>query len=198
MISRRMLSSILVSASASLPSGAVSLLSSPAAAQTPSTRPASSGPADWRETYAYSLGLQAYIFGLPWIYLPSLRWNWVMVPKPEGSVTPYAALNHFKHVRKLADASYRDGGSPNNDSLYSIAWVDVSKEPIVMSHPDVGERYFTFELASLDSDNFAYVGKRVTGGGGGSFAIVGPNWKGSLPPSIKAISASRTNSVVIV
>jgi len=148
--------------------------------------------------YAYTLGLQAYVFGFPWIYLPSLRWNWVTVPKPEGSVTPYAPLNHFYHARKLADASYRDGGAPNNDTLYSIAWVDVSKEPIVLSHPDMGERYFTFELASLDSDNFDYVGKRTTGGNAGAFALIGPNWKGSLPPGLKAMSPSRTNSVLII
>ena len=86
---------------------------------------------NWREDYAYTLGVQAYIFGFPYVYLPSLRWSWVTVPKPSGSITPYAPLNHFHHVGTLADASYRDGGSPNNDTLYSIAWVDVSKEPVI-------------------------------------------------------------------
>ena len=86
---------------------------------------------NWREDYAYTLGVQAYIFGFPYVYLPSLRWAWVTVPKPSGSITPYAPLNHFHHVGTLADASYRDGGAPNNDTLYSIAWVDVSKEPVI-------------------------------------------------------------------
>jgi hypothetical protein len=153
---------------------------------------------DWKESYAYSLGMQAYVFGFPYVYLPTLRWSWVTVPKPAGSVTPYAPLNHFYHVRKLADASYRDGGSPNNDTLYSSAWVDVSKEPVILSHPDMGDRYFTFELASLDSDNFAYVGKRTTGSAAGSFALVGPNWKGTLPEGVKAIAPSRTNSILIM
>lgn len=111
-------------------------LLTPASAQTPAKAPVSApasptAPAtDWRETYAYTLGLQAFIFGFPWIYLPSLRWNWVTVPKPAGSITPYAPLNRFFNVRTLADASYRDGGAPNNDTLYSIAWVDVSREPV--------------------------------------------------------------------
>ena len=151
----------------------------------------------WREDYAYTLGVQAYVFGFPYVYLPSLRWSWVMVPKPEGSVTPYAPLNRFHHVRNLADASYRDGGSPNVDTLYSIAWVDLSREPVILSHPEMGERYFTFELASLDSDNFAYVGKRTTGGRAGSFALVGPGWTGELPPGVQALPASRTNSALI-
>ncbi|MFO1091267.1 MAG: DUF1254 domain-containing protein [Hyphomicrobiales bacterium] len=198
MISRRALNSAALSAAAVLPAIASILNSTGAAAQqAPASGSTTSSASDWRETYAYTLGLQAYIFGFPWIYLPALRWNWVTVPKPAGSITPYAPLNHFYNVRKLATAEYRDGGSPNNDTLYSIAWVDLSKEPVVLSHPDMGDRYFTFELACLDSDNFAYVGKRTTGGAAGTFAIVGPGWEGSLPPGLKPLPRSRTNSVLI-
>lgn len=66
--------------------------------------------------------------------------------------------------------------------MYSIAWVDVRKEPVILSHPDMGERYFTFEIADMSSDNFAYVGKRTTGPKADSFAIVGSRagWRG--PP----------------
>jgi hypothetical protein len=152
---------------------------------------------DWREQYAYTLGIQAYIFGFPYVYLPSLRWNWVTQPKPAGSTTPYAPLNHFYNSRKLFDASYRDGGAPNNDTLYSWGFMDVSKEPLILSHPNMGERYFVFELASMDSDNFAYVGKRTTGGAAGSFAIVGPDWKGDLPAGVRPLTPSRTPYVLI-
>jgi len=154
--------------------------------------------ADWRETYAYTLGVQAYVFGFPYVYLPSLRWSWVTQPKPQGGVTPYAPLNHFYHMRKLVDASYRSGGSPNQDTLYSIAWADVGKEPLILSHPDMDDRYFAFELASIDSDNFAYVGQRTTGSRAGNFAIVGPNWTGTLPDGIVALPPSRTASILIV
>jgi hypothetical protein len=163
----------------------------------PSAAPEAAAKPDWREDYAYTLGMQAYVFGFPYVYLPSLRWNWVTVPKPAGSITPYAPLNHFYHVRELATAAYRDGGAPNNDTLYSIAWIDVTMEPLILSHPEMGDRYFTFELACLDSDNFAYVGKRTTGGKAGSFAIVGPNWKGTLPEGVHALPPSRTNSLLI-
>jgi hypothetical protein len=152
---------------------------------------------DWRELYAYTLGIQAYVFGFPYVYLPTLRWDWVTQPKAAGDITPYAPLNHFSHVRALADASYRGGGAPNQDTLYSMAWVDVGKEPIILSHPDMGDRYFTFELACIDSDNFAYVGKRTTGGKAGSFALVGPAWKGTLPEGVKALPASRTPTAVV-
>lgn len=153
---------------------------------------------DWREIYAYSLGVQAFVFGFPWLYLPTLRWSWTNVPKPAGSIAPYAPLNHFFNVRKLADATYRDGGCPNNDTLYSIAWVDVRNEPLILSHPDMGERYFTFEMASLDSDNFAYVGTRTTGSKAGHFAIVGPDWSGDLPQGVQRLEPSRTVSALIL
>jgi hypothetical protein len=153
---------------------------------------------DWREHYAYTLGIQAYVFGFPYVYLPSLRWDWVTQAKPPGNITPYAPLNHFFHARTLTDASSRDGGAPNQDTLYSMAWVDVSKEPIILSHPDMGNRYFTFELASIDSDNFAYVGQRTTGGNAGSYAIVAPGWQGTLPDGVKALPPSRTPSVLIL
>ena len=147
---------------------------------------------DWREQYAYTLGVQAYVFGFPYVYLPSLRADWVTRPKAAGDITPYAPINHFSHVRNLADPSYRGGGSPNQDTLYSTAWVDVSKEPVILSHPDMSDRYFAFELAGIDSDNFAYVGKRTTGSKAGSFAIVGPGWKGELPAGVKALAPSLT------
>lgn len=153
-------------------------------------------PADWREQYAYTLGVQAYIFSFPWSYLPELRYTWV-TQEPKSASTPYAPLNHFWHLRKLADAKYRDGGSPNYDTLYSIAWLDVGKEPVILSHPDVKDRYFTFEIASMTSDNFDYVGSRTTGSKAGHFAITGPGWKGDLPKGVKRLEPSPTEGVLI-
>ncbi len=153
---------------------------------------------DEREALGYSIGTAAFVYGYPWIYLPTLRWSWVTQPPAHPGFSPYAPLNHFTHIGQLTDAKYRDGGSPNNDTLYSMAWVDVGQEPVVLSHPDMGERYFTFELASLDSDNFAYVGKRTTGGKAGSYAIVGPDWHGALPDGITPLPPSRTPTVLII
>ena len=170
--------------------------SKPVAAQ-PTPAVEAAGTSDWREQYAYTLGVQAYIFGFPYVYLPALRWDWVTHPKTKDELPLYAPINHFSHVRTLADASYRGGGSPNEDTLYSVAWVDVAKEPVILSHPDMGDRYFAFELAGIDSDNFAYVGKRTTGSKAGSFAIVGPGWKGQLPAGVKPLPPSITPSVLL-
>jgi hypothetical protein len=152
---------------------------------------------NWREEYAYTLGVQAYTFGFPWVYLPEIRWQWVTQPRNPKWV-PYAALNHFWHSAQLTNAEYRDGGSPNNDTMYSVAWLDVRKEPVILSHPDMGERYFTFEIAGMSSDNFAYAGKRTTGSKAGNFAIIGPGWKGDLPEGVKPLPASPTPFVLIL
>lgn len=113
---------------------------------------------DWRETYECS-GLCIH---LP-LSLP-IRSAVGLGGRAEDGVQeqPDAPINHFYHVRRLTDATYRDGGSPNNDTLYSLTWVDVTIEPVILSHPEKGNRYFTFELAGLDSDNFAYVGSRTS------------------------------------
>ena len=96
---------------------------------------------NWAEEYAYSLGVQAYVFAFPWYYNQLLRWLWVSQP-PRHERRPSMPMNALWHSRRLLDATYRDGGSPNNDTLYSIAWVDVSKEPIIVSVPEIVGRYY--------------------------------------------------------
>ncbi len=151
---------------------------------------------DWREEYAYALGIHAYVIGYPWVYLPTLRWLWVTQPRNPERI-PYVPLNQFWHLRALADASYKDGGGANNDTLYTIAWLDLAKEPLILSVPETGKRYYTMQMASLDGDNFAYVGMRTTGSHAGNYAIIGPHWKGKLPGGVKPLPPSRTNAVLI-
>ena len=124
--------------------------------------PLLTGRVDWKAEYAYTAGVQAFIYGFPYIYNAQIRHDWVTNPR-DPDVVPYAAVNHFWHAARLLDATYRDGGCPNNDTLYSLAWLDLSEEPVILSHPDMGERYFTFELMGFTSDNFDYVGQRTTG-----------------------------------
>jgi len=151
---------------------------------------------DWRAEYTYSLGLQAFIYGFPYIYLAQLRYMWVTQPRNPEFI-PYMAVNHFWHSSQLMDATYRDGGSPNNDTMYSIAWVDVTHEPMVLSVPDTHDRYYTVEIAAMYSDNIAYVGRRTTGTKAGNYAIIGPGWEGQLPEDVTALPASPTPWVLI-
>lgn len=165
-------------------------------AQTPITHPETT-PApptnkpDWRAEYAYTAGVQAFIYGFPYIYNAKTRHAWATSTQ-DPAVVPHGAVNEFWHASRLMDASYRGGGCPSTDSLYSMAWVDLGDEPFILSHPDMGERYFTFQLASFTSDNFGYIGQRTTGPGAGDFAIVGPHWDGELPPGVQRVQSSPT------
>ena len=125
---------------------------------------------DWREMNAYALGVQAYIYTFPWSYMTDQRWF--------RSADVGHQANQLFHFRDLKDASHVDGGSPNNDTLYSRSWLYLKDEPMILSVPAISDRYHSVELTDYMDDNFAYVGTRTTGDGAGTFAIVGPGWKG--------------------
>ena len=148
--------------------------------------------AGWKENYAYTLGVQAYLNLFPWVYLPEIKYEWVGREKPDEWQGFDMPLNHFYHKKTLVDAkTYRDGGSPNNDTQYSIAILDLRNGPVVISHPNLDERYFTFEIASFTSDNFAYIGTRTTGNEAGEFLIAGPNWDGEVPEGLQLPAQSN-------
>jgi hypothetical protein len=139
---------------------------------------------DWKENYAYSLGVQAYLYGYPWVYMQRALWD-----RTEARNTP---PNQFVHFRELKDASHTMGGAPNNDTLYSQTWVYLKDEPIILSVPGNRDRYYTMEIADFMGDNFAYVGVRTTGTKAGHYAIIGPDWKGTLPPGVVRLPRSST------
>ena len=159
--------------------------------------PAVTGTQDWRAEYAYTAGVQAFIYGFPYIHNAKLRHDWVTQAR-DTAVIPYAAVNQFWHAARLIDAMYRDGGCPNNDALYSLAWLDLRDEPVILSHPDMADRYFSFELTGFTSDNFGYVGQRTTGPGAGHFAITGPGWQGDLPAKVQPVGPAPTPWVLVL
>lgn len=157
-----------------------------------------------QEEYAYSLGIQAYIYGFPWIYNTQLRWLWASEAGQQfsrrfGLPDMYAPINTFHHVRVLANPNGRTGGSPNTDTLYSTAWLEIGENPIVLSVPAVTDRFFVIEMVCMDADNFAYVGSSATGTEGGNFLIARPHWNGELPDGVlDVLPRSRTDTVFML
>ncbi|MGE5374073.1 MAG: DUF1254 domain-containing protein [Bacteroidota bacterium] len=106
---------------------------------------------------------------------------------PEGAKAP---MGQFARFRKYLDASYTDVTAPNADTLYTYAYLDVSKEPWVVSIPDMKGRYAVFSIFDAWTTVFADPGKRTTGTGAQTFAITGPGWSGTLPPGVKEYKSS--------
>lgn len=153
----------------------------------------------WEEEYAYALGVTAYVHLFPWMYNALLRWRWATAGVPGMAMSsPVFAPNVLTHQRGLLDARYKDGGRPNSDTVYSGGWFDLTREPVIVEVPDFGSRYYSIELANFDADNFGYIGTRATGSKAGTFALVGPNWTGSLPSGVKAIDRAQTNWIMVL
>ncbi len=145
---------------------------------------AQDGKPDWREQNAYTLGVQAYLYAFPWAYMPNARWLRTEAIDRQA--------DRFDHIRHLEDAKHLSAGAPNNDTLYSRAWVYLKDEPVILTVPAISDRYYTMEIVDFMGDNFAYVGTRATGTKAGNYAIVGPDWKGTLPDGVKALPPSST------
>lgn len=151
---------------------------------------------NWKNEFTYTLGVQAFIYGFPYVYLPQIRYKWTNI-KSDSPHAPHIAVNSFWRASKMITSDYKDGGSPNNDTFYAIGILDLSKGPVILEHPDMGDRYFTFELADMSSDNFDYIGKRATGSKAGKFLICYKDWNGTVPKGIRKVSPSPTPWVII-
>ena len=157
----------------------------------------------WQETYAAALGQEAYVWAFPWLYLTQICWLWTSeegkkLADEQGIKIPWAPMNSFFHSTVLSNPSYQSGGSPNCDTLYSTAWVDLAKEPLVLTVPEITDRFYNIEMASLDSDNFAYVGTRATGTQAGHYLIAGPNWAGPVPANVSDILPRSRTSIAFL
>ena len=155
--------------------------------------------APWQYTFAQSKSELATIHTFPYLFNYFLLDLWGKKTNSEGN-RPFNTLNQFYHSSKLTNAKYRNGGSPNNDTLYSIAWIYVEQQPIIISVPpmDRADRYWTFEIASFNSDNYAYMGMRTTGMDGGNYAIVPPGWEGILPDNVEFLAEAETRWSLIL
>src|SRR5579883_823319 len=134
-------------------------------------------PAGMRE-----IGEKAYIYAYPMVLMEYTR-----------RAAP-AGANQFAHAPAFPAADFRQVIRPNADTLYSSAWLDLSKEPLILHVPDTHDRYYLMQFMDAWTETFSVPGKRTTGTGEGLFAIVGPDWKGTLPQRAQRID-SPTNMV---
>lgn len=141
-----------------------------------------------RASRVYQTAFDAYIFGYAMMVSDITCKVRTAVPAYDPP-TARAPFNQPAMFRVLLDASFTDVKRANVDTLYSSACLDVSKEPVVISHPDMGDRLFMLPLLDLSTDVFAAPGTRTTGNKAASYAIVGPRWTGKMPGNVMRIDA---------
>ena len=132
-----------------------------------------------------ALGTQAYQYGVPLLDTERIFKSSTSVTVCDH-VTGHGPVNRFCSIRNLATASQRTVNAPNNDTLYSLAWLDLSKQPQVLHAPPIKNRFWEFELVDPWTNDFFNITSahlkmgagdfNVTGGG--NWAVVGPGLQG--------------------
>lgn len=107
-------------------------------------------------------------------------------------------FNYLRSEARLYGPQDNKVVSPNNDTFYSTALLDLRGEPQVLEVPAVSDRYYSFQLVDMRTDNLEYVGTRATGTGAGRFLIAGPDWKGEVPVGFKGVIRSPSRVVFLL
>lgn len=143
------------------------------------------------EEIAYARGIEAYAYGLPLVMMDVSNQVMTDVSKSSASRAP---INQFWRMRTHVTPEYKDIVRVSSSSLWSVAVIDLDKEPIVVSHPDTSGRFIIIQLMNMWTDDFGSIGSRATGTGAGNFLVAGPKWNGTPPPDIKDIYRSTTRN----
>src|SRR5712672_3608909 len=154
----------------------------PVRAQTSADRPGFFGAKDIAET--------GFIYGLPIVMNYAVMYEYA-VDRNSGQFN--APFNQINNEARVFTYKYTAIITPNSDTPYSISWLDLRAEPIVLSVPAVEKsRYYSVMLCDGNTFNFGYVGSRATGSDAGDYMVVGPSWQGVTPPGIKKVFRSST------
>lgn len=125
---------------------------------------------------AHAIGVAAYTYFYPLVTMDVTRRQLTNVVKPAGLATP---MNTFISATAFPPADMKVVVRPNFDTLYSSAWLDLTKEPMIVSAPDTHGRFYLLPMLDMWSDVFASPGSRTTGTRVGDFALVPPGWSGT-------------------
>ena len=138
------------------------------------------------EQDAHAIGVQAYLYFYPLVTTDLTRKQLTNVVKSEGI---HAPANTFANILEYPPADMKVVVRPNFDTLYSSAWLDLSKEPMIVSVPDTHGRYYLLPMLDMWTDVFASPGWRTTGTQAGDYGVTPPGWSGSLPAGVVRIDA---------
>ena len=136
---------------------------------------------------AHEIGVEAYIYFYPLVLMELTRRQLTNIEA--GKMPGRGPMNTFNHVRAYPTADFREVVRPNFDTLYSIGWLDLTKEPAIVSVPDTAGRYYLLPMLDMWTDVFAVPGKRTSGTAAAHYAVLPPGWQGQLPEDVEVIQS---------
>ncbi|MFO1082947.1 MAG: DUF1254 domain-containing protein [Reyranellaceae bacterium] len=137
-----------------------------------------------------------FIYGLPIVMNYAVMYEFAV---DRGSGQYKAPFNQIKNEARVF--TYKDTAvvTPNSDTPYSLAWLDLRAEPVVVSVPAVDpRRYYSVQLCDGNTYNYGYIGRRATGSDAADHLVVGPAWDGTPPPGIKKVFRSSTQLSIAI
>ena len=127
---------------------------------------------------AHAIAVDAYLYFYPLVTMDITRKQFTNIEP--GKIVGRGPMNMFVNIPEYPTAVMREVVRPNFDTLYSLAWLDLTKEPLIVSVPDTGGRYYLLPMLDMWTDVFASAGWRTTGTQAGNFLVTPPGWRPDL------------------
>jgi len=145
---------------------------------------------------AQTIAEEAYLYGFPMIVGYDVLYKFFIDRESGQFKAPINTINNEARVFTPKDTAI---STPNSDTPYSMALLDLRAEPIVLCMPEIEKaRYYDVQLVDLYSDNYGYMGSRTTGNGAGCYMVAGPEWNGDEPPGVAKTFRSETEFSLVV
>jgi hypothetical protein len=145
---------------------------------------------------ARAIAKEAYIYGFPLVDSYRIVHTYFVNTQSPEYKGEWNVIHNSARVNTPEDKTVQ---TPNSDTPYSLAGLDLRAEPIVLTLPPIERsRYYSVQLVDAYTHNFAYLGTRTTGNGGGDFLIAGPAWQGETPAGIEQVVRAETDLVLAV
>jgi hypothetical protein len=133
---------------------------------------------------------EGFIYGLPIVMNYGVMYEYVIDKNSSQYKAPFNKLYNMRRVATPEDTAIV---TPNSDTPYSLGFMDLRAEPVVISVPAIEKsRYYSVQLCDGNTFNYGYIGTRATGPEAGDYMVTGPDWKGQTPPGIKKVFPSST------
>jgi hypothetical protein len=146
--------------------------------------------ADLTPAETKAIAEEGFIYGLPIVMNYGVMYEYAVDKKSSQFKALFNQLNSMHRVATPEDTAIV---TPNSDTPYSLGFMDLRAEPIVISVPAIEKsRYYSVQLCDGNTFNYGYIGTRATGSEAGHYMVVGPDWKGATPPGIKKVFNSTT------